>query len=239
MTNPPRGFPIEVCRELDRRAIALGIPGSLLMEHASLGATRLALEVLGARSEPPRIWILCGPGNNGGDGCAMARHLYNAGARPVIWSLVDPRDLPPDGDAALQYRILTAMGIAVTPAHTLLPPVPTPPPDLIVDAIFGTGLGRAPAGRFADAIEQINSCPAPVLAVDTPSGLDSDAGEPLGATVEARWTATFGLPKKGFLAPAAQRFTGAVFYVPIGVPRDLLPAGFAAYPPEPRRISGE
>ncbi len=237
------GFPSKTCRELDRLAIdELGMASLILMEHASLGATRLALDMLAREGikDPgaAHIRILCGPGNNGGDGYAMARHLHNAGAQVEVWDLMNPLHIQPRGDAGHNRSLLLRMGLETRAAFTALPDEEIPT-DLWVDAIFGTGLSRPPEGVFADAIERLNRNPAPVLAVDIPSGLDADDGLPLGVAVQARCTATFGLVKQGFLRPGAARFTGELFCVPIGVPRQLLPPGTPAYPPEPIPVAGE
>lgn len=231
------GFSRVRCRELDRRAIEdYGVPSLLLMEHASIGAALLAMRVLARPIAEARVWVLCGPGNNGGDGYAIARHLANAGSALSVWDLCDPQAQRAGSDPAINRGMILRMGIAAIAAFEKLPPVPSPPPDLVVDAIFGTGLDRAPSGRFADAIAAINSLGAPILAVDIPSGLDADRGEPLGVAVNARWTVTFGLPKRGFYAKGARAFTGEVYVVPIGAPRALLPATLAAFPPEPTQL---
>ncbi|MFQ5654495.1 MAG: NAD(P)H-hydrate epimerase [Planctomycetota bacterium] len=233
----PRGFPRERCRDLDRIAIEeLGIPGLILMEHASIGASLLAVDMLEAErpagAPGAEVLVLCGPGNNGGDGYAIARHLANAGCLAEVWDLIPPARIDPEGDAGRNRSILLAMGISPRPAHEG-PPEVRSDIDLIVDGIFGTGLTRAPEGLFATCIEQINRSAAPILAVDIPSGLDADRGVPLGDAVEASSTATFGLIKQGFLARGARRFTGEVFCVPIGIPGSLLPPGTPAFPPAP------
>jgi len=124
------------------------------------------------------------------------------------------------------------MGILVLDAAGELP-AEGALPHLRVDAIFGTGLARPPAGIHRRAIERLNAESAPILAVDTPSGFDADRGAPLGVAVEAEVTVTLGLPKRGFLAPGAERFTGELRCVPIGVSRRFLPAGIPAFPPSP------
>ncbi len=242
------GHPAERCRQLDRDAIEeVGIPGIILMEHASLGAARLAQRILseGGRRQLTTLGvrILCGPGNNGGDGYAMARHLHNAGAHIEVWELEEAKcasgrtDAGPT-DARRNRAILCGMGLEIRAmSHSLF--VEAESADLLVDAIFGTGLSRPPEGILAEAIQYLNKESAPVLAVDIPSGLNADTGKPLGIAVEARWTVTFGLVKQGFLRRGAARFTGELFYVPIGVPRELLPPGTPAFPPDPVPLAGE
>ena len=232
-----QGHSAAECRELDRHTIEeFGMPGLLLMEHASIGAATLATHVLEQASVAPseaRITVLCGPGNNGGDGYAMARHLQNAGAKVRVVELV--RTHTEDTDAGIQRQLAIRCGIPVLEAtdNDAVDNHLQPPADLLIDAIFGTGLSRPPVGHFAHTIDALNANPSPVLAVDIPSGLDADRGKPIELAVRARWTATFGLLKKGFLAPSAAAFTGAVFCVPIGVPKQLLPLDAPAFPPAP------
>lgn len=230
------GSPRTRCQALDRAAIdELGLPSMLLMEHASIGAALLALQALvelGCATIGARVLVLCGPGNNGADGFAIARHLAQAGAQPEVWDLVDAARHSPTGDRARQRMWVERLGLPVEDVGDRLPAV-VQPVDLVVDALFGTGLDRPPAGRYARAIDWLGQSTLPVLAVDLPSGLDADRGVPLGCAVRARWTATFGLIKRGFLAPGASAFTGQVFCVPIGLPRAWLPAGAPTFPPWP------
>lgn len=224
----------EASRALDRTAIEdCAIPSLLLMEHASIG---LAIECL--RRLPPesgRVEISCGPGNNGGDGLACARHLRNAGVDVTILELLPPGGRRAGSDPAVHLEIARRTGIRIVDASDG-PGPGAPTADLCVDAIFGTGLSRPADGVFATAIERLLASPTPVLAADIPSGLDADTGAPIGPTVEAAVTVTFGIPKAGFLAPGAERFTGDLRCVPIGVPRKFLPDGFPAFPPVPHRL---
>jgi NAD(P)H-hydrate epimerase len=246
-TDPTAARPPEECdpfavsrsRELDRRSIEEHrVPSLLLMEHASIG---IALECLARLpAAGARVEVVVGPGNNGGDGLACARHLQNAGVEVTIWELVPPGARAPGSDPAVNLEIARRFGIPVIDASAHLP-APRALPDLRVDAIFGTGLARPPEGIHRLAIERLNAEAAPVLAVDVPSGFDADRGGALGAAVEAAVTVTLGLPKRGFLAPGAERFTGELRCVPIGVSRRLLPAGIPAFPPAPvllRRAGG-
>ncbi|MGE3163396.1 MAG: NAD(P)H-hydrate epimerase [Planctomycetota bacterium] len=240
MTGEPRpiGASSTECRALDRRAIQeFSIPGLLLMEHASIGAAQLACDRLRAlRGDVvgARVGIICGPGNNGGDGYAVARHLHQAGASVTVWELVTHGRADADDDAARNAEMARVLGVTRVDAAATWPDASANVPlDLVVDAVFGTGLTREPVGRFLAAIRWLNEQSAPVLALDLPSGLDADSGEPLGVAVEADWTVTFGLVKRGLTTPGAQRFTGALFYVPIGIPRQLLPAGSTGFPPAP------
>lgn len=226
-------------RELDRTAIEdHRTPSLLLMEHASIGLAVECLERLPAAGA--RVEVLCGPGNNGGDGLACARHLSNAGVEVTVWELVPPGARAAGSDPATELEIARRIGIPVIDASERLPAA-GPLPHLRIDAIFGTGLSRPPAGIHREAIERLAAERALVLAVDVPSGLDADEGVPFGGAlhgiaVRATVTVTLGLPKRGFLAPGAERFTGELRCVPIGVSRRLLPAGFPAFPPAPVRL---
>ncbi|HRQ76524.1 MAG TPA: NAD(P)H-hydrate epimerase [Phycisphaerales bacterium] len=218
-TDAPLIFARHSIREVDRIAIEeYGIPGIVLMENAARGAASIALDMLTETGGPKarKILIICGAGNNGGDGYAMARHLHNAGAAIILMPLGEPR---PGTDAAINREICRKMGLHEVAAidRPLLPRV-----DLLVDAIFGTGLDRAITGLAADIIGWINEYGAPVLAVDAPSGLDADTGKPLGAAVRANQTATFAGLKRGFMSSDAAAFLGEVHVVDIGVPKELL-----------------
>lgn len=211
-------------RELDRRAVAdFGVPSIVLMENAAVHLAQHAVALLDEAADT-RVAICCGPGNNGGDGLAVARHVANAGIAPTVLLLA-----PPDayaGDAGANLAIDRAMGLDIRAfsEHAL---DPADPPGLIVDAIFGTGLTRPPAGVFARAIERINACGSGrslVLAVDIPSGLDADSGRPLGMSVEADLTVTLAAVKPGFLALEAQGWLGELVVADIGAPRSLVEA---------------
>lgn len=205
-------------REIDRRAIEdYGIPGVALMENAGRGAAHTALQMLGPK-RLARVAIVCGSGNNGGDGYVIARHLHNAGHAVTVW-LLAPRDRI-TGDAAINLHIIEKMRLDIRPA---LPGQLTfGDADLIVDAMLGTGLSGEVREPFASAIDAINAAGKPVLAVDIPSGLNSDTGEVLGRCIRATRTATFALPKLGFARAAGPQMTGPVDVVDIGIPRKLL-----------------
>lgn len=200
-------------RRIDQLAIVeLGLPGIVLMENAARGLADLADEFAGQNDAPIRI--CCGPGNNGGDGLAMARWLANSGRAVVLHLAVD--SYPEHSDAGVHDRVCRAMGI----------PRSNEPPEgpcaLAVDALFGTGLDRPilpPIDRFVTAL---NSLEAPVLAVDIPSGLDADTGAPHGIAVRATLTGTMVAPKAGFEAPEAQDHIGEVRVIDIGVPPELV-----------------
>lgn len=208
-------------RGIDRRAIEkLGLPGIVLMENAGRGTAEL-LKRLGIDGP---VVIVAGKGNNGGDGFVIARHLDLRGYKVRVLLVADPDEL--EGDAATNWRVLQNAAI---PSKVL-----GAKPDLdeldealagaawIVDGLLGTGARGELRPPFPAVIDGLNAAAAPKLAVDLPSGLDCDTGEPLGTCVEAAHTATFVARKRGFDAPGAARHTGRVHVIDIGVPRVLL-----------------
>jgi NAD(P)H-hydrate epimerase len=209
-------------RELDRRAIEeFGIPGIVLMENAGRGMAEL-LRTLGING---LVVLCCGKGNNGGDGFVMARHLDNAGVRVRVLLFGDPAQL--SGDAAINHRIVVASGI---PLEVFAGPTfdeerlkrQLTDADWIVDALFGSGLRGTIQPPFDRIIAAINATAARVYAVDIPSGLDSDTGQPLGIAVRAHHTGTVAAMKKGFLVPSATAWVGQVYVIDMGAPRCLL-----------------
>jgi NAD(P)H-hydrate epimerase len=206
-------------RALDRRAIEeFGVPGVVLMENAGRGAAEL-LRKLGV-SGP--VVICCGKGNNGGDGFVIARHLDNHQVNVRVLLFADPDALT--GDAAINYRIIAKaeLPIAVYGSASLDEDalrkelVST---QWVVDALFGTGLSGPVRPPFDRVIAVLNACAARKLAVDIPSGLDCDTGQPLGPTFRADHTATFVAMKKGFANLGALEWLGQIHVVDIGIPR--------------------
>src|SRR6266566_55562 len=171
----------EQVRQVDRLAIEkYHIPGIVLMENAARGATDVAIEMLGPKSNQ-NVLILCGGGNNGGDGLAAARHLHNRGHAVTIGLLTDPARYK--GDAKTNWDIIQSMRLPASPTDP--ESIRRTRADLILDSIFGTGLTDAPRDPFPQIVDAIRDHGAPVLAVDLPSGLDCDTGQPLGACVRA------------------------------------------------------
>jgi NAD(P)H-hydrate epimerase len=205
-------------RQVDRRAIEqYHIPGIVLMENAARAVAVCAWEMLGRR--PGNVLVLCGGGNNGGDGLAAARHLHNRGANVSIALTVDPKKY--QGDALVNWNIVSAMNVAARPfeAHML-----KDWPQLVIDAIFGTGLSEPAREPFPAIFAAVNGAGVPVLAVDLPSGLDCDSGRPLGACIKADRTITFVAPKIGFAEADARAFLGEVVVGDIGCPPELIEA---------------
>jgi len=184
-----------------------GIPTDWLMEAAGWQVARFVRQ---------RAAVVCGVGNNAGDGLAAARHLDRWGRLASV-SCVDAGRL--SGPAARQLEALRKIGVEVGSALDL------EDADVIVDAIFGTGLSRAPEGRFAEWIDVINRSGKGVIAVDVPSGLDADTGLAYSPVVKASATITLGLPKAGL-----DKFGGRVVVADIGVPLDAYAAAGVSVP---------
>jgi len=211
----------EEVRSIDARAAGeLGLPTLVLMENAGRGAA----EVLREHLEPgAKVVVVCGAGNNGGDGGVVARHLDAWGySVRVVWFAV-PGKLSPDARA--QFGILEKSGITQE-SH----PGPVSgerldawfrEADWLVDGLLGTGLTRPVEGTLRAVIEAVNRSGKPVLALDLPSGMDADSGEALGAAVKAAVTVTFVARKVGFDGPFSTDL-GEVRVVGIGVPGRLL-----------------
>ncbi len=204
--------------EVDRATIAAGIPGIILMENA---AARL-VEYIAAHFAPvseQRIVVVCGKGNNGGDGLAIARQLHVRFAPRILRVILicDPADLK--GDAALNLAMLRAAGIQEYRDFGLEMRSAT----LVIDAVLGTGLNGAASGPALDAILEINSSfpLAKVIAVDIPSGLSGASGMPPGTYVRADATVTFTAPKVCHAMPPACSLMGDLVIAPIGSPPSL------------------
>ena len=208
-------------REVDRRTIEMGIPGLVLMENAGHRVVELLAEKF-APLAAQRIAILCGKGNNGGDGMVVARQLFTRfqpRALHVIL-LAAPEDLK--GDAAQNYRMLQACGCPVARDISAEVRLAT----IVVDALLGTGISGPATGAMLDAIREINrGFPlAKVVAVDIPSGMPSDTGQPLGEQARADYTVTFTAPKPAqALAPNCDA-VGELRVAAIGSPPQLYDA---------------
>jgi hydroxyethylthiazole kinase-like uncharacterized protein yjeF len=206
-------------REVDRLTIERGIPGIILMENAG----HRAVEFLAARFSPlsgHRIAILCGKGNNGGDGLVVARQLYIR-YRPQELHVVlkaDPASL--QGDAAANFRMLAACGCPFSREVTAAMRTST----LVIDALLGTGINGPAAGAMLDSIREINTgFPlARIVAIDIPSGMPSDSGFPLGESVRADYTVTFTALKVSQALPPNCDHMGELSVAPIGSPPELL-----------------
>jgi hydroxyethylthiazole kinase-like uncharacterized protein yjeF len=192
-------------READRRTIAGGTPGYVLMRRAGQAVADAAQRLMAA---PGPVLVACGPGNNGGDGFVAARVLAAAG-RAVTVALLGRRDRL-GGDAARAAADWTG---PVLPIETADPDGA----DLVIDALFGSGLARDLDGVARSVVERINTCAQPVLAVDIPSGIDGDTGEVRGAAVMATGTVTFACRKPGHVLFPGRAHCGPVEVADIGI----------------------
>jgi NAD(P)H-hydrate epimerase len=215
-------------RDLDRRAIEdFGIPGMVLMENAGRGC----VDVLERLGDTGPVVIICGKGNNAGDGFVIARHLTLRGHKCRVLLLADAEELR--GDAATNFAVLQKTRV---PVDSLVHHG-TAPADLrdklgvairdaawIVDALLGTGAQGNPRSPFDCAIDAINARAGDtkVLAVDVPSGLDCDTGQPGSPTVRADHTCTFAAMKIGFTQPTAAALTGTIHICDIGISPEML-----------------
>ena len=229
-------------REMDRLAIEeIGIPGIVLMENAARSAGSVFLEQFNP-GPGSRLVIVCGKGNNGGDGFAMARHLCRSGLKCIVILLADASKI--SGDALTNLGIIKRMGgieVFEAPTSAELKNFISyiDGCDYIIDAIFGTGLGSDPEGVHQDAIQAINSSGKPVMSIDIPSGLNCDTGRAMGIAVKADLTVTFGFPKLGQAIFPGAGITGRIACVDIGIPdavADMVESGY--YTTEPDDFTG-
>ncbi len=212
-------------REMDRRTVEdYGVPSIVLMENAALRVVEVIAERFGPL-KGKRIAVVCGKGNNGGDGLAVARHLaLRFGAEVDIWLAADPSAYT--GDAAVNYKMATAFGLPIYPSGS--------PPrlnggggggaSLIVDALLGTGIKGGVEGKLAETIGAMNDAHVPIVSVDVPSGLDADTGKVNGACVKATLTVTFALPKIGLMVYPGAAQVGELIVADIGMPREVMAA---------------
>ncbi|MBI2896053.1 MAG: NAD(P)H-hydrate dehydratase [Deltaproteobacteria bacterium] len=208
----------EQMRAVDRAAITeVGIPGVVLMENAGRGAAEII-----AQMRPRRVAIVCGGGNNGGDGLVVARHLAIRGIERDVLLVADRARI--SGDAKLNLDAYERAGGSVIDAPAGLGPHREilARADLIVDALFGTGLDRPVAGVHAETIRTMENEPAPKVALDLPSGLDSNTGQLLGPALHAACTVTFAGLKRGLLVHPGAELAGSVRVVSIGAPPSVL-----------------
>lgn len=207
-------------QKIDKYSIEnIGISGVVLMENAGKGVTDYILDHF---EDSRKIFIFCGKGNNGGDGFVVARHLHNKGKNVSVFIIGDKNKIT--GDAKVNLDIISKMGIRIDEydeKNLKSTNMKLLHSDLIVDAIFGTGLDSPVRGIYGNMIDLINQSNKPVVSIDLPSGLCADHGRILGKVVKADSTLTFGLPKLcHYLYPAAS-FVGDLKIIDIGFPKDL------------------
>jgi NAD(P)H-hydrate epimerase len=212
----------EAMREVDRAAIEdLGVPSLVLMENAAIGVVEAVAEAFGEASSAA---IFCGPGNNGGDGLAVARHLSVRGWEARIFLVANSHPLSADAAAQLaicrkaEIQILEIAGekdlrVAMEAAADC---------DVVIDALFGTGLSRPLEGLFARVVDGINELPLPCVAIDLPSGLSADEPRPIGPHVRADLTVTFAAPKIAHVFAPAADAVGQMVVTDLGIPPRLI-----------------
>lgn len=236
----------EEMRAVDAQLIQAGVPGIVLMENAGRGAAHL----IGLRGRPRRddahagagkvargvggscvrcaderalgsmkVAVVCGVGNNGGDGSVVARHLLARGADVQLFLTAGAEELR--GDARTALAAFAAIGGQVKDARGARWRAELSHFDLVVDAVLGTGVSRSPEGEVLRAIEGMNDCGLPVVALDVPSGLDATTGGRRGACVRAEHTVTFGFLKTGLLTTSGFAAAGRVTLSHLGVPARL------------------
>ena len=218
-----RPVTVRQIQNLDRIAIErYGIPSIVLMENAGRAVAEEVKKSLRGKKKP-RVCVICGLGNNAGDGFVVARHLMNAGIPVKVFLAGKARQLK--HDAAVNYRILKRIKCPIIecggtrfcdPAESIARA------DIVVDAIFGVGLNREITELFRDAIETINRKVKYVIAVDTPSGLDGTTGKIYGVCVKVNKTVTFSLAKAGFFKNHGPRYVGKIIVVDIGIPSRVV-----------------
>jgi len=213
-------------RQLDNEAInTYGIPALVLMENAGIGTVQAIMEVYG-ELDGHTVMIVAGPGNNGGDGLVIARHIMQRGGLPFVFLLADPKKIK--GAAAINLKIVENLNIPIytVTSNERLQSFENflPECDLIVDALLGIGLTRPIKGYLAEAIELINESAVPVVSVDIASGLDSDIGITKGVCIKAGLTVTYGLAKPGHFTGRGPEMTGALVVVDISIPPQVTDA---------------
>ena len=218
----------EQVRRVDELAIRrYGIPGLVLLENAGRNTAAIIDQAYGPTG---RAVIFCGSGNNGGDGCVIARHLHNAGWSVRVVIAGDVSRMTPDASA--NFGIIEAMGLAPLDTDEMAKQQAAASSitseEIVVDALLGTGFSGEVRSPVAELIHAINAASKrAVVAVDLPSGLDCDTGTPGRATIRADLTITFVARKRGFDSQEAVPYLGRIEVADIGAPREL-PAEVAA-----------
>ena len=229
MTDPRGARPLRVLtarqmRDADRRTIdEIGLPSIVLMENAGR-QVMAALESLVEDLATRRLAVLCGTGNNGGDGFVVARALVQRGLEPAVLLIGTATDVR--GDARINLDVLGHLGVAVVEVadasswelHASL----VTSADVVIDALMGTGLSRALSGLHETIVADLNASEAAVVAVDLPSGLSADSPDLIGPAVHASLTVTLGAPKVPLVLPPAEHLAGDVVVADIGIPSAVI-----------------
>ena len=200
--------------EVDRLMIEeYGIALMQMMENAGSHLASLAIQLMKESSAKKNVVVLCGGGNNGGGGMVAARHLHNRGVEVKIGLATKPENLKEI--PSRQWNILQSLKIQSTEIADLARA------DLIIDALIGYGIRGDPQGEVAEWILRAIHSGAPILALDSPSGLDATSGQPGEPCIRASATLTLALPKVGLLKEPAKSFVGDLYLADIGVPPEL------------------
>ena len=228
MTNsslklPKQLYRADQVRKLDRVAIEdKSIPGFDLMQRAGKAAFE-SLQT--AWPEAKKIAVICGSGNNGGDGYVLAKNAHEAGMTVSLLQ-VGNSNLKGDANKALQEFLSTGLKVSEFSSEMMVQA------DVIVDAIFGTGLDRDIDGERKQIIKEINRCNVPVISIDIPSGLNADSGRPMGCAIRADITVSFIGLKQGMFTGEGREYSGKVIFSNLGVPDEV----YAAVPAEVMRV---
>lgn len=217
-----RSLSVEESRNVDWVAKAQGhIPGIVLMENAGRGIAECLLK----RKPTGTVVICCGWGNNGGDGLVIARHLDGAGIDVHVILFANPKEL--SGDAYLNYAMVAHSGIELSLYRSMEEEYFLEILDgaeWVIDALVGTGQTGVLRAPFEQAVRHINRAGKKILAVDVPSGMNADTGQPTDPTIRATLTVTMVTRKKGYDSAKARDYLGEVEVVGIGLPRKWQPS---------------
>lgn len=207
----------EMLKIEEQAEAVFGLNTGLLMERAGQAVADEAKRML---PEPGNVLVVCGKGNNGGDGFVASRHLVKSGYKVTVFSLAEKDAYPPAAREAYD-KVPPEVDLVTKPALDLLDEALVES-DLVIDAIFGFSLKGAVRGPAVDIIERINKSHKPVLSVDLPSGLEADTGKVHGVGVVANMTVTFSAPKVGMLLYPGSEYTGEWVVADIGIPESLI-----------------
>lgn len=213
----------EEMRGIDKKCQEMGVPSLILMENAGRALAMESLKLLSGRSHgdtSARIVVLCGPGQNGGDGFVAARHLSSMGHEVAVVVAGDTRRLP--YEAGESFKMLSAYPVSVLSPEEFLKKE-WEGPDLIVDALLGTGTRGAPRAPIADLIRWANERDCPIVACDIPSGLNGDTGYAYEPCIKADLTVTMGFAKVGLYSYPGRMFCGEIVVEGLGLPPQLTP----------------
>lgn len=210
---------VDQMREIDRIMVEeIGVSILMMMENASRNIAVMARKMLGGSVKGKKIVILCGKGNNGGDGLGAARHLTNFGANVTCFLATYVQELGPN--TKVQYSIALHSNILLHEInHYQKLSSAMQKTDLVIDALLGYNLKGSPKEPIASMIIMANNSQKPILAVDIPSGLNGDSGKPRSPTINAKVTLTLALPKVGLLKNHAREYVGKLYVADLSVPQ--------------------